>query len=363
MYSDDTLAKVNKTYPLAPFFELSSDLLCIAGFDGFFKKVNPALCKLLGYSDKELLDQPINSFIHPDDRILTEKHRENIRNGKPLLNFENRYLSKEGKTVWLSWTSMPVHDQKLVYAIAKNITHIKQHESERNQLLSEVTKANQRLKQLNYTTAHDLRSPVSNLLAVFSLMDTDHIKDPETLEFIRILKTASQNLKQTLDQYVDHLQSDDMLHIKKEKLNLNDVLNKVTESLSSLLKDAKASIITNFETFDTINFSQNYLESIFLNLITNSVKYAHPDRDPEITLTTQVVDGKLQLIYSDNGQGFDSKDNQDKVFGLHQKFHDHEDSKGIGLYLVYNHMTNLGGHISVVSEVNRGTTFTLTFGE
>jgi PAS domain S-box-containing protein len=363
MHFQKPINELDEQYSLSPFFELSSDLLCIAGFDGYFKKVNPALCKLLGYSNKELLDQPINTFIHPDDRILTEKHRENIRNGKPLLNFENRYLSKDGKTVWFSWTSMPVHNRKLVYAIAKNITYIKKHESERNQLLTEATEINQRLKQLNYTTAHDLRSPVNNLLAVFSMLDTENIKDEETLEFIGILRSASENLKNTLDNYVDDLQSNDMLQIQKKELDLKVVLNKVTDSLGSLLKDANAKIITNFDSFKTINFSQNYLESIFLNLITNSVKYAHPDRNPEIILSTSFKDETKQLTFSDNGQGFDSNNNQEKVFGLHQKFHDHKDSKGIGLYLVYNHMTNLGGHISVESAINIGTTFTLTFSD
>ncbi|MDZ7807696.1 MAG: PAS domain-containing sensor histidine kinase [Gracilimonas sp.] len=361
MHTEDIMAKVNKTYSLAPFFELSSDLLCIAGFDGYFKKINPALCKLLGYSKQELLEKPINSFIHPDDKELTEKHRKNIRNSKPLLNFENRYISKDGKTIWLSWTSMPVYDQNLVYAIAKNITHIKKHESERNQLLSEVTKINQRLKQLNYTTAHDLRSPVNNLLAVFSMMDTGNIKDEETLEFIGFLKTATDSLKKTLDNYVDDLQSDKILQVQLEELELEEIFNKVTDSLTSLLKDANARFTMKFDAFKTVNFNQSYLESIFLNLITNSIKYAHPDRDPEININTQVVDGAKKLIFSDNGQGFDSKNNQDKVFGLYQSFHNHEDSKGIGLYLVYSHMTNLGGHISVDSVVNKGTTFTLTF--
>lgn len=355
--------QLGEQYSLSPFFDLSSDLLCIAGFDGYFKEVNPALTELLGFSKNELLEQPVNSFIHPEDQKLTEKHRDNIRNGKPLLNFENRYLSKDGEIIWLSWTSIPVLSENLVYAIAKNITHNKKHESERNQLLAEVTKINQRLKHLNFTTAHDLRSPVNNLIAVFSMMNTKDIQDEETIEFLGILQAASENLKQTLNNYVDDLQSHEMLQIRKEKLNLESVLNKVTESLNSLIKDANATITNDFIAFDSINFNQNYLESIFLNLISNSIKYAHPDRDPEITLTTQVINGTKKLIFSDNGQGFDSINNQEKVFGLHQKFHNYKDSKGIGLYLVYNHMINLGGHISVSSEIDKGTIFTLTFND
>jgi PAS domain S-box-containing protein len=348
-------------YSLKPFFELSSDLLCIAGFDGYFKKINPALSKLLGYSKKELLSQPINLFIHPDDQDLTEKHRNNIRQGKPLLNFENRYLTKDGKTVWLSWTSTPDNDKKLVYAVAKDITHRKKHEKQRNQLVSDLTQTNQRLKQLTYTTSHDLRSPVNNLLSVFNLIDTSNIQDEETLELIGLLQRASKNLKKTLDNYVDDLNQEDSLNVQTTDLNIREVLDSVIQSIQSFIQDSNTTFQINLDRFETVTFNRAYLESIFLNLVTNSIKYAHPDRAPIISITTEISDGYKKLLFSDNGRGFDSEKLKGKVFGLHQKFHDHTDSKGIGLYLVYNHITNLGGKVSVESKVNEGTTFTLAF--
>lgn len=114
-----------ETYNTELFFDLSADLLFIAGFDGYFRKVNPAACQLLEYSIEELLAQPINHFIHKEDREITSQMRANIRAGKPLLNFENRYVTKSGAVVWLSWTSMPLGELELVYAIAKNVTHLK----------------------------------------------------------------------------------------------------------------------------------------------------------------------------------------------------------------------------------------------
>ncbi|HVW15708.1 MAG TPA: PAS domain S-box protein [Mucilaginibacter sp.] len=117
--------KGDDNYSLEFFFELSPDLLCIAGFDGYFKKINPAVSKTLGYTEEELFSRPINSFVHPDDQHVTEYRRNLIRKGTPLLNFENRYLTKTGEIVWLTWTSMPVNSKKLVFAIAKNVTHRK----------------------------------------------------------------------------------------------------------------------------------------------------------------------------------------------------------------------------------------------
>ena len=103
------------------------------------------------------------------------------------------------------------------------------------------------------------------------------------------------------------------------------------------------------------------MESILLNLITNSIKYAKPGISPVISISSRKLNGKNQLFFSDNGLGFDMDAVKGKIFGLHQKFHNHIDSKGIGLYLVHNHVTSLGGEIIVESKINEGTTFIITF--
>jgi PAS domain S-box-containing protein len=352
---------VEADYSLAPFFDLTHDLLCIAGFDGYFRRVNPAVCKVLGYTEEELLSEPIIYFQHPDDRELTQKYREPILQGKPLTNFENRYITKQGDIIWFSWTSIAVKDEKLIYAIAKNITHKKKHEAERNELLSELSKTNSQLKNLNYATSHDLRAPVSNLLAIFSLMDVSNIKDNETREFIGLLKTSTENLKKTLDNYVDGLKSQDPRTINLVDIKFMDVINSIRLTIDSLIKGSNTSFHIDLSAFESVRFNPKYLESIFLNLITNSIKYAHPNRDPVITIKTEITDGKKRLTFSDNGIGFDSEEQKDNVFGLNQTFHENKDSKGIGLYLVYNHITNLGGRITVDSKIDEGTTFTLTF--
>lgn len=112
-------------FDLEYFFEITPDWLCIAGFDGYFKKINPAVSVTLGYSDEELFTFPINSFIHPDDREFTDRQRLRLTEGHFLLNFENRYLTKAGSIVWLSWTSVPIARDRLVFCIAKNVTYRK----------------------------------------------------------------------------------------------------------------------------------------------------------------------------------------------------------------------------------------------
>ncbi|MBG6110154.1 PAS domain S-box-containing protein [Flavobacterium sp. CG_9.10] len=350
-------------YHFDNFFKISADFICIAGFDGYFKRINPAVSKLLGYSDEELYSKPITDFVYAPDLKATIETREQVYKNKPLLNFENRYLTKAGEIVWLSWTSMPVENERLVYAIAKNITDKKRIEEERNLLLSNITKINKDLKLLTHKTSHDLKSPINNLLSIFGLIDVSKINDPETLEFVEILKITTENLKETLNDSIKTLSQNENLTTSIEELNLNESLHDVLVSITSLIKDSKAVINVDFSALENINFNKAYLKSIFLNLLTNSIKYAKPDSVPTISVYSKSVNGINQLIFCDEGLGFDLDKVKDKIFGLHQKFHNnsHSDSNGIGLYLVYNHITSLGGRIVVESKINEGAKFTISF--
>ena len=110
---------------LIQIFDFTPDLICVAGFDGYIKRMNPAGLAILGYSLDEVRSRPIVSFIHHQDRFLTKDSRSRLYRGENLENFENRYITKEGKVVWLSWTSASLPEQGVVYAVAKNITEEK----------------------------------------------------------------------------------------------------------------------------------------------------------------------------------------------------------------------------------------------
>lgn len=352
---------IDPSYKFENFFKLSPDLLCIAGYDGYFKRINPAVSEQLGYSDEELISKPITSFVHPEDRELTRTVQSKLSNSNPVLNFENRYITKDGRTIWLSWTSIPVPEDRLVYAIAKNITEKKEIELKRNQHLANLTQVHQDLKQFSYTTSHDLRSPVNNLLAIINLLDEFNVTDENIQNYLSFLKSSAQNLNDILNNSVDVMISRDKLNVKIEKLDLQENLDHVLHSIQSHLQNSNALIEVDFHEQKSINFNKAYLESIFLNLITNSIKYSQPELNPVIHIKSRKTDHGSQIIYTDNGMGFDMEKVKGKVFGLHQKFHNHTDSKGIGLYLIHNHINSLGGSISLESKVNQGSTFTLYF--
>lgn len=110
---------------LERFFLLSLDLLCVAGFDGYFKRLNPAWEHVLGYSIDELLAKPYLEFVHPDDRNVTTEQADRLGVGGRVLTFQNRYVAKDGTYRWLEWNAVPIESEQTIYAAARDVTERK----------------------------------------------------------------------------------------------------------------------------------------------------------------------------------------------------------------------------------------------
>lgn len=354
-------AQTTTDFDYQRFFERSRDLLCIAG-GGYFKRVNPAVTALLGYSEEELYSRPIDDFVHPDDLTATRSSRGSLARST-LRDFENRYLTRRGDVVWLSWTSQLIDDSGLVFAVAKDVTHRKRLEAERTALVDELARVNGDLRAFTLTTSHDLRSPLNNLLLVSDLLDPDRIEDQETVGLIGVLRKSADVLHVNLNKYVDALSDPSGGPTPREVVCLSESLGDVLDSIASLAESSGATLNADFSRLDHVSFNKTFLDSVFLNLVTNAIKYARPGVPPVITIHAEVGDGVRRLVVSDNGLGLDLAEVEGRLFGLNQTFHSHTDSRGVGLYLVHRHVTSLGGHIAVDSVVGEGTTFTISFPE
>ena len=130
------------------FFDLSIDMLCVLGFDGYFKRLNRAWERTLGFTLAELTSRPFIEFVHPDDRDRTRNQNGGVRGGGRALGFENRYLCKDGSFRWLRWNAMPDHAQSLIYSVARDVTEAKQAEVERERLVLELQSALAEIKVL-----------------------------------------------------------------------------------------------------------------------------------------------------------------------------------------------------------------------
>jgi PAS domain S-box-containing protein len=130
------------------YFDLSLDLLCIARFDGYFRRLNPAWERVLGFSRDELQAKQMFDFVHPDDRERTLEQNRKVRAGGLAVDFENRYVCKDGSYRWFRWNARADLERQLIYSVARDITESKRAEEERERLLRELQAALSELKEL-----------------------------------------------------------------------------------------------------------------------------------------------------------------------------------------------------------------------
>jgi len=328
--------------------------------------VNDAFTKMTGYHLHEIKGKSLNFLSGP----LTQKD-EQAKLKHAISKFQSGSMEvinykKNGETFWASISTFPVANNKGEYthwvSIQRDITVKKEAEKEREKLLGELLINNKELRQFSYITTHNLRAPLTNLVSICRLLNTETIQDSMTIKLIEAFKASTIHLNDTLNDLINILIIKENPNIFIEEQNLKIVFDTVINSIANIVNSTNASLDVDFSQAETVSFNNAYLESIFLNLLTNSFKYAHPDRSPHIKIqTTKSKEGAIKLIYSDNGIGMNMAHVKDRIFGLYQRFHSNTDSKGIGLYLIHSQITALGGTIEVTSEVNVGTTFIITF--
>jgi PAS domain S-box-containing protein len=130
------------------FFTESVDMLCFLDFNGYFKRLNPAWERTLGFTRQELMSKPFIEFVHPEDRERTLNQNRDVRGGGRALSFENRYLCKDGSYRWFRWNAASDSPQKVIYSVARDVTASKQAEEERERLVRELQSALAEVKTL-----------------------------------------------------------------------------------------------------------------------------------------------------------------------------------------------------------------------
>lgn len=130
------------------FFEVAIDMLCCLDFDGYFKRLNPAWERTLGFTLAELMSKPFIEFVHPDDRERTLEQNRKVRAGGKALGFENRYLCKDGSFRWFLWNAAPDTYGRTIYSVARDITERKRADEERDRLVQELRTALAEVKTL-----------------------------------------------------------------------------------------------------------------------------------------------------------------------------------------------------------------------
>lgn len=327
--------------------------------------VNPAFTEMTGFASNEVIGKSPTIFmgkqsVKNDIKRLTAALRQ-----KEEFKFETLNHKKNGEEYWINFSMIPITNQEGEHShwisIQRDITEEKKQEKEKEQLIRELTQNNKDLKQFSYITSHNLRAPLSNLTGLLNLMNEIPVENGELKEILNGFSTSTHLLNETINDLVKVIIIKDNPSIQKQEVLIKDVFENVFNQLSFLISLHKPILKIELEKVTILNINKAYLESILLNLFTNAIKYRSPKRILRVYVSSKEVGDEIILIFKDNGIGIDMERNRDKIFGLYQRFHNYPDSKGLGLYLVKSQVETMGGSIQVDSEVDKGTTFTITF--
>jgi PAS domain S-box-containing protein len=327
--------------------------------------VNPAFTEMTGYKSSEVIGKTPIVFMGRKSVKNDIGNLSKALKGREEFKFETLNHTKTGEEYWVNFSMIPITNQEGEHShwisIQRDITEEKKQEKEKEQLIRELTQNNKDLKQFSYITSHNLRAPLSNLTGLLNLMHEIPVENDELREIINGFSTSTNLLNETINDLVKVVIIKDNPSINKEEVLIKDVFENVFNQLSYLISLHKPILKIELEKVTILNINKAYLESILLNLFTNAIKYRSPKRTLRIFVSSKEIGDQIILVFKDNGIGIDLERNGDKIFGLYQRFHNYSDSKGLGLYLVKSQVESMGGTISVESEVDKGTTFTITF--
>ncbi|MGB3480135.1 MAG: PAS domain S-box protein [bacterium] len=342
---------------------LSHDLICIAGMDGFFKYLNPAWERTLGYTTEELLSRPFLDFIHPDDHNINDAEVEKLSKGEPSIGFENRYIHKDGSIRTISWTATPFEKEKLIYCIGRDLTERKEAEENLKVLnnhlrhrTSELERSNKELEQFAYVASHDLQEPLRMVASYTQLLEQRYKDqlDEDARDFINFAVDGANRMQRLISDLLAYSRLGTRRKLF-ESTDCHTVLGQALANLNMAIQKNHA-LVTN-DDLPTVMADKLQIVQLFQNLISNAIKF-HSDEQPRIHISVEEKVDEWIFSIRDNGIGIESEF-KDRIFVIFQRLHtrDKYPGTGMGLAICRKIVERHGGRIWFDSALSKGSTF------
>lgn len=283
-------------------FELSTDMLCVAGTDGYFRRLNPAFRATLGYELSDLLARPFVEFVHPDDVDKTLRETEKLGRLFPTIHFENRYRCKDGTYKWLSWRCTPDPSGSL-YAVARDITHEKR---EAEKTLAALREKEALLQEIHHRVKNNLQVVSSLIHMQMRKLDQGPIK--EALRTCRLRVQTMALIHERLYQSADYARIPFGTYAK----------HLATEIVSATgISPGEIALVLDVDEV-TLGLDRAIPSGLILNeLITNALKHAFPqDARGTVAVRLRRTQGSVTLTVEDDGIGLASVPGEPETLGL-----------------------------------------------
>lgn len=375
-------------------FHLSLDMLCIAGFDGYFKRINRAWERTLGYTREELLSKPYLDLVYPDDREATLRQAASLSGGANVISFENRYVCRDGSLKWLAWAAAPMPEQRLVYAAARDITERRLAEEDLHRYARNLEEARQveaenagRLTQLvrelesARARAERAARAKSEFLAAMSgeiesamahiRESTDQVLqtelNPVQVRHLNAVRDAAGSLSNLTGNILDFSRIETgQIDLERVEFSLRDALDAATKSLapSAHQKGLELACEVLSGVPDGLVGDPTRLHQVVLILLSNAIKFtARGEVVLRVEQQSETEDeALLHLAVSDTGIGIPPERHESvfDAFGPDEPEPRRRPGIGLGLALAARLVDAMKGHMWVESEPAQGSTFHVT---
>ena len=346
------------------FFELSRDLLCIGGVDGYFKALNSTWEKVLGWSIEELLAKPYLDFVHPDDRQSTVEAALQLEEGVEIVSFDNRYLSKDGSYHWLHWSAVPT-GRGHVYCVARDMTQRKEAETALA-AAKDAAEATTKAKSAFLTAiSHELRTPLNSVIGFSNLLLAGDEVDRDTVRvYLERIKANGESLLLMINELLDLEKVEaGRMDVGYEEVDLGLLVREVMARFEADLLERPVELRVEVPQ-DLPLFKTDYqkLTQILTNLVGNAVKFTD---EGSVTVRVRSATGSPvpdAIEVEDTGIGIP----EDKLERIFERFEQIESGTtrrypgtGLGLAISRALCELMDYELDVESEVGRGTTFSI----
>lgn len=343
-------------------YELSPDIVCVIGHDGYLHRVNPAFGLALGYDEQQLLARPVRDLMHPDDRETAPA--ANPESCPDLTkDAESRWRCADGSYRWLSWSISRFREDGTLLAIARDVTERRQFEAELIRLRDEALRGTQAKSDFLSRMSHELRTPLNAILGFAQLLALEPL-DPLATESVEQVTKAGRHLLALINEILDIAQIEaGRLTLSSEPVGVRNIVDDAITLMAPLASEREIelrSAILEDSAWHVLADRQR-LTQVLLNLLSNALKYSPPHTSVVVSATMPTADS-IRINVDDEGPGIAPAD-RERLFEPFERLPTPAtpgiEGTGLGLTLSKGLVELMGGTLGLDARDGSGTTFWL----